>query len=90
MTITITATATTEQELTAEMKKTSLQHPNKIIVAFGRLGIVEIIVLSQQPRTDTAAAAQTFRLNGGFFKNGKIVKPTKTFLKKFHSCPASR
>ena len=81
--------ATVEQLLWA-IKQTCIDNPNKIVTASSTLNTVRIYIYSQQPRTDSHDTIETFQEDGGFWKNGKIIKPSKTWFDKYNSCPVSR
>lgn len=78
---------TSKPQLKREMILVSKKNPGRIVVAYGRFGIIDFDILDRQPSTDTAASSQTYKEFGGFFKNGRIIKPSKTWLRKFHSKP---
>ena len=81
---------TTEEDADIAIRKASRDNPNKIVYAYGRFGIVDIYLNDRQPTTDCPATIQTYERYGGFFKNGKIVKPTKTWMARYNYMPVSR
>lgn len=53
--------------------------------------IEEIYIHDRKPQsTNTHGAEECYRHYGGFFKNGKVIKPSPSFMKRFHFCPMSR
>lgn len=76
-----------EEEGQEAIAKASKANPDKIITAYGRFGKLTIFINDKQPRTDCPATIQTYQLNGGFIKNGKVIKPTKTWLDKHNKIP---
>jgi len=76
-----------EEEGQAAILKASKSNPDKIITAYGRFGKLDIFINDRQPRTDSPDTTQTYKLSGGFIKNGKVIKPTKTWLDKHNKIP---
>ena len=82
---------TTEKQLKQEIVKISKQNPTKHITFFVTFGKTRIFIHDRKPQSLNASGAEDcFRCFGGFFKNGEIVKPSKSFIKKFNFCPVSR
>ena len=81
---------TTVEQLLQAIKQTSIDNPNKIVTVFSAFGDVRIYIYSRQPRTDTPDTIETFQENGGFWKDGKIIQPSKTWFDKYNFCPVSR
>lgn len=81
----------TEEELDREILKISKANPAKYVTYAARIGKVWIFLHDKKPQNGTTGGAEyTYRQHGGFFKNGAIVKPSSTFVKRFHFCPVSR
>ena len=78
---------TSETEAHNEIIKASKANPNMIVTAYGRFGKLTIKTHTHQPRTDSADTIQTYQVYKGFFKNGEIINPTKTWLDKHNRIP---
>ena len=87
----------TEKQLNKEIIKISKANPTKHATyyvtfgkAFGQFK-VQIFIHNRKPQSGTTGGAEeTYQEHGGFFKNGEIVKPSATFIKRFEFCPVSR
>ncbi len=44
----------------------------------------------RKPTINSAASEETFRYYGGFYKSGRCVPPSPSFVRKFNRCPVSR
>ena len=79
---------TNDRELVKFMIEVSKVNPTKIYtysVVFGKATVYEH---NSQPRSCShGGAEQTYRSQGGFYKDGKIIKPTKGFVKDFNHIP---
>ncbi len=80
----------TEKQIDNEIIKISKKNPTRIITAYARLGKVTFYLYGNQPRIDSADTIQTFKAYGGFYKNGKVIKPTKTWFNRHNFIPVSR
>ena len=87
MTEVIKTRITSEAEGNEAIMKASKANPSKIITAYGRWGKLDIFINDRQPRTDSLDTIQTYNLNGGFIKNGKVINPTKTWMDKHNKIP---
>ncbi len=88
---------TTEEQLDREIVKTSKANPTKYLTYFvtpnKHWGTFKtwIFLHSRKPQSGTTGGAEnTYRHHKGFFKNGKIIKPSNTFIKRYNFCPVSR
>jgi len=83
-----------EEELGKVIVKVSKNNPKKYITYFVTFGEnwgefkTWIFVHDRKPQSvNSHGAENTYRHHGGFFRNGKIVKPSNTFVKQFNRCP---
>lgn len=76
-----------ETDLHKEVTHISKQNPTKIVTYYVQFCQAVIYLHDHKPRTDTLDSAMCYRTHGGFFKNGRIVPPTKTWLKKYNFVP---
>ncbi len=67
----------------------SLLKPGKYVTARAGIRNVAFCYHDRKPTWNSPYAEQTYRHYGGFWKNGKIIKPSNTFMKKFNFCPVS-
>ncbi len=82
---------TTERQLGREIIKLSKDNPSKYITYFVTFGKTRFFIHDRKPQSlNTGGAEDCYRHHGGFFKNGEIVKPSNSFVKKFNFCPVSR
>lgn len=88
---------TSEKQLDKVIVKASKDNPQKYItylVTFGQnYGEFKtwIFIHDRKPQSlNVAGAEETYRNHGGFFKDGKIIKPSDSFVKKYNFCPVSR
>ncbi len=86
-----------EKDLGKMIAKISEYNPNKWITYHVGMGegkgnfICEIYIHNRKPQsTNTAGAENCYRRHGGFFKDGKVIKPSPSFVKRFRFCPVSR
>ena len=82
-----TIRVSSEKEINEAIIKASNDNPNKIVAGYGRFGKLTIKVYDRQPRTDTPDTIQTYQTYGGFFKDGEVINPTKTWLDKHNRIP---
>jgi len=87
MTMKIEMKSTNLKEHAKEIKQISLNNPGKIVTAYARFGHSTAYVHDKQPRTDSPDTIQTYEEDGGFWKNGKIVSPTKAWFKRYNFIP---
>ena len=81
----------TEKQLDREIIELSKKNPTKYITYHAGFTKVWIYIHDRKPQgLNTGGAENCFRHHGGFFKNGEIVKPSNTFIRKFNFCPVSR
>jgi hypothetical protein len=76
--------APNEKALIAEMVKLSKKYPTNPVLVLGNYGEPEFYIyknLSSVP-VDTMATRSMLRIHGGFYMNGKIVKPTRGWQNK--------
>lgn len=78
-----------DKELTKEIIKISKKNPDSYIVFGMSLRSVYITISKRKPSSANAQTEHTYRYYGGFFKNGKIVKPSNSFVKKYNFIPAN-
>ena len=79
---------TTEETLDKELIRISKANPTKYVTYYTHFGTVEIFIHDRKPQSlNIAGTEDTYRRHGGFFRNGEIVKPSKTFIAKFNFCP---
>jgi hypothetical protein len=79
---------TNDTQLERELIKVSKDNPKKYITFFVTFGKTRIFIHDRKPQSpNTGGSDETFRTFGGFFRNGEIVKPSETFIKKFSFCP---
>ena len=76
-----------EKEIDEAIIKASNENNGSIIAAYGRFGKLTISIYNHQPRTDTPDTIQTYQTYGGFYKNGSVINPTKTWLDKYNRIP---
>ena len=81
---------TNKTELDQELIKFSKANPTRIITYDVCFGGVTFEISDSQPRTGTLCNENCYRQRGGFYKNGQIIPPTNTWLKKFNFCPTMR
>jgi len=84
---TITSKATNLNELKAEIVKVSKSNPSKYYTFSAVFGNVKIYESDKKPTFNSAGADQTYHDFGGFFSNGQVVKPSKTFIQKYEFIP---
>jgi hypothetical protein len=84
----INSKATNLNELKAEIVKISKANPSKWYTFSALFGSVKIYESDNKPSDNNGAGAeQTYHDFGGFFQNGQIVKPSKTFIHKYEFIP---
>jgi hypothetical protein len=77
-----------EQALSQELIAISKANPDKYITYWATFGKVRIAIHDRKPQSTNAPGAEfCYREEGGFFKNGQIVKPSATFIKQFNFTP---
>lgn len=82
---------TSKEQLQEIILQTCKDNPGKIVTAATTFGIAtRIYVYARQPRTDSRDTIETFQEDGGFWKDGKIIQPSKTWFDKYNFCPVSR
>jgi hypothetical protein len=86
---TVEIKAISEEQIDKDIIAISKKNPSKIVYAYARLGKVTVTISDTQPKTDCPATVQTYKVSGGFFKNGKIVKPTKSWMNRNNHIPVS-
>ena len=74
-------------ELKAEIVKISKANPKKWYTFSAVFGSVRIHESDNKPVYNDAGTDQTYHDFGGFFQNGQIIKPSKTFVKKYEFIP---
>jgi len=77
------------KELEAAAREISRDNPGKIVTYFVTFGEARFQVHDRKPRSSTWGE-QTYRDFGGFFKDGEIVRPLKSWIRQFNFCPVSR
>jgi len=77
------------KDLKAELVQVSKANPTSIIVHDVDWGNATATILDKQPSTDTIASESTYKLFGGFLKNGKVIKPTSQWMKRHNFVPVS-
>ena len=87
MTSKIQITAKNEKEIDNQVIAISKKHPNEIVHVYARLGKITVTIQKSQPRTDCPSTVQTFQTYGGFFKNGRVVKPNKSWFNRHNFIP---
>lgn len=81
---------TSDGQLRAALGQESLNRPGKIVTAHVQFGTVRFYVRDRQPTTDSPDTVQTYQQDGGFWKNGQVVSPTATWLKRYNFKPILR
>ena len=77
-----------EEQLKAELIKTSKANPRKYVTFHASLGNTRFYLLDRKPQsTNVHGAEESYRLWGGFLKNGKVVKPSPSWIKRFEFVP---
>lgn len=84
---TITSKATNLNELKAEIVKISKANPTKWYTFSAVFGSVRIHESDKKPVYNGAGTDQTYHDFGGFFQNGQVVKPSKTFIHQYEFIP---
>jgi len=75
------------ERLLAELKKTSKANPTCIVVADVIFCKAKIVVFEKQPTDECFATRFTYKLYGGFFKNGQLVQPTRRWMDRYEYVP---
>jgi len=79
---------TDEETLSKELVAFSKANSDKYLTYYVIFGKVRFFLHDRKPSSLNAAGAEDcYRNRGGFFKDGKIVKPSASFIKKFNFCP---
>jgi len=82
---------TSQEELDRETMKISKQNPTKYITYHAGFSRVWIYIHDRKPQSlNSGGAEDMYRYHGGFLKDGEIIKPSASFIKKFNFCPVSR
>lgn len=68
--------------------KLSILEPKKYLTV--HVGPKKVIFYYHNRKPGYNDGEETYRYYGGFFKDGRIVKPSTTFMKKYNYCPVSR
>lgn len=88
---TIIIDVTSKEQLQEIILQTCKDNPGKIIAAATTFGIAtRIYVYDRQPRTDSRDTIETFQEDRGFWKDGKIIQPSKTWFDRYNFCPVSK
>ena len=77
--------ASNKTELQKELIELSERHPNHWISFYSVFGRLTYTIYVNHPKTNEGE--DCYREFGGFFKNGKIVTPDKSWLKVFNYIP---
>lgn len=81
---------TTEAQLDTLILKISRENPDSYITYYVTFGSVRIFIHSTKPQSlNSHGVEDMIRRHGGFFKNGHIVKPSKSLLARYNYCPVS-
>jgi hypothetical protein len=83
---TFTSTAINTPDLLVEIVALSMRHPESFFtcnVVFGKASITE----HTSKRVPNNYGEQCFEMFGGFFKNGKVVKPDSTWRRQYNYIP---
>jgi len=79
---------TDEVTLSQELVAFSKAHPEKWLTYWVTFGKVRFVLHDRKPSNlNTPGAEFCFREFGGFFKNGKIIEPSKSFITQFNFTP---
>ncbi len=79
-----------KKKMDKEIIRISKQNPKKYVTVWVGWTNITFYIHNRKPGNDDGGAEATYRHYGGFFKNGEIIKPSKTWLSKFDFCPVSR
>ena len=85
---------TSEKELGKAVIAISKAEPEKYVtyhVSFGKSWgqfKTSFFIYNKKPQSpNVPGAEECYRDHGGFFKNGEIIKPSNTFIRKYEFCP---
>jgi hypothetical protein len=78
-----------EKTLERELVKVSKANPKKTVTCSVTFGKVTLCI-GPKPQTGTPESEWTYRQYGGFFKDGAIIQPSKTWIARFNFCPVMR
>lgn len=82
---------TCEQDIDDKTLELSKANPSKYVIVSSFFTKIEFHIHDRKPQSLNSPGAEiTYRYDGGFWKNGKIIKPSPSFIKKFNRCPVSR
>lgn len=82
---------TCDEDIEAKTLELSLAHPDKWVTVDSCFTKIAFYIHDRKPQSINAPGAEdTFRNHGGFWKNGVVIKPSPTFIKRFNFCPVSR
>jgi len=84
----ILSASTSKHQLKFELLKLSKENPTKYYTYTATFGIVYIIEHDSRPKS--GYGEQCYKAYGGFFKNGKIIKPDSAWMKQYNFIPYSR
>lgn len=82
---------TCEEDIKDKTLELSLAHPDKWVTVSAFFTKIAFYIHDRKPQSINAPGAEnTYRYDGGFWKNGVVIKPSATFIKRFNFCPVSR
>ena len=78
----------TDEDIEKAIVKVSKENPDSYVTANLFLRKLEIYIHGRKPQSITSGGAEnSYRHYGGFHKNGSVVKPSNSFMKKYDFAP---
>ncbi len=81
---------TEPRQITDECIRLSILEPTQYVTCHCGPKTITWYFHQRKPGINSAGAEETYKNDGGFWKAGKRVLPSKTFMKRFNFCPVSR
>ena len=79
-----------DKDIRGKVIQLSLLEPKKYVTKHSAPYDMIFYYHDRKPGANDGGAEETYRQDGGFWKAGKRVKPSATFIKRFNYCPVSR